>query len=68
MSDADPALAHLTEDFWLFDAETDHPAVVLMRYDDLDLEVVPTQVSGYAALAESIPVEYRAAADMRSQC
>lgn len=32
--DADPALAHLTEDFWLFDAETDHPAVVLMRYDD----------------------------------
>jgi hypothetical protein len=32
--DADPALARLTEDFWLLDAETDHPAVVLMRYDD----------------------------------
>jgi len=28
-----PELRAFTEDFWLFDAETDHPSVTLMRYD-----------------------------------
>jgi hypothetical protein len=31
---ADPALAELRQDFWLFDAETGHPVAVLMRYDE----------------------------------
>lgn len=30
---AHPDLAHLTEDFWLFDADTDRAYAVLMRYD-----------------------------------
>jgi hypothetical protein len=30
---ADPALAALQADFWLFDAETDRPFAALMRYD-----------------------------------
>jgi hypothetical protein len=31
---ADPALADLTEDFWLFDSDTDHAVALLMRYDN----------------------------------
>ncbi len=31
--DTHAALAQLTEDFWLFDGDGDHPIAVLMRYD-----------------------------------
>ncbi len=31
--DADPSLAGLTQDFWLFDANTSHPFVALLHYD-----------------------------------
>jgi hypothetical protein len=30
---ADPGLAELTEDFWLFDGDTDHAVALVMRYD-----------------------------------
>ena len=41
---ADPALDALQTDFWLFDAETDHPFAALMHYD-LDGHYVDAQVT-----------------------
>jgi len=63
-----PELRAFTEDFWLFDAETDHPSVSLMRYDaeghylgnwrTRDPEIVAECIRQRdAALAASVPLE-----------
>ena len=52
---ADPALASLRRDFWLFDAETDRPFAALMDYDDVggylgaDVSRDPAAVAACAA-------------------
>jgi hypothetical protein len=53
---ADPALDALTWDFWLFDAETDHPFAALMRYSHGG-EYLGAQVTDDAAVVRTCTAE-----------